>query len=215
MSGGFQAYGQAPGHYHESALAFGAPHLPLRPPELASARYQHPPAGHFNYTQTPSMTDAPFLTPEDEFAQLQKLSNEYEPEATVRRAPTAPYCPLLPTLTGACRARWSATARAAAPSRPSTRPQTPSSGSRPRLCSQSMPSSAPAAATATAAGEVSLRLHPVTLSHPLTTARSNRLWLLRSPAACRRRRQVRRRGGPPDFHEQPAQPGRLLRTCLH
>ncbi|KAF2440642.1 cysteine proteinase [Karstenula rhodostoma CBS 690.94] len=28
------------------------------------------------------MSDAPFLTPEEEFAQLQKLSNEYEPEVT-------------------------------------------------------------------------------------------------------------------------------------
>lgn len=90
MSGGFQAYGHAPGHYHESALAFGAPHLPFRPPELASARYQHPHADHFHYTQTASMSDAPFLTPEDEFAQLQKLSNEYEPEVTVSSAPTPP-----------------------------------------------------------------------------------------------------------------------------
>ncbi|KAL5431918.1 hypothetical protein PMIN07_012536 [Paraphaeosphaeria minitans] len=82
MSGGFQAYRHAPARYHESALAFAAPHLPFRPPELASVRYQHPHAGHFHYNQTSSMTDAPFLTPEDEFAQLQKLSNEYEPEVT-------------------------------------------------------------------------------------------------------------------------------------
>lgn len=83
---GYQAYGHAPGHYHESAVAFGAPQLPFRPPELASARYQrHPHADPFNYTSSARMSDPAFLTPEEEFAQLQKLSNDYEPEVTVSR----------------------------------------------------------------------------------------------------------------------------------
>ena len=84
MSGaGYQAYGHAPGPY-ESAAVFGAQQLPFRPPELASTRYQqHPHADPFNYTSSARMSDPAFLTPEEEYAQLQKLSNEYEPEATV------------------------------------------------------------------------------------------------------------------------------------
>jgi ubiquitin thioesterase protein OTUB1 len=86
---GYQAYGHAPRHYHESAVAFGA--LPFRPPELASTRYQqHPHADPFNYTSQARMSDPAFLTPEEEFAQLQKLSNEYEPEATVSCAAKPP-----------------------------------------------------------------------------------------------------------------------------
>ena len=99
MPGSFQAFG-APGHYHESSLAFGAPHL-FRP-ELASARYQNPHAGHFHYTSNPSMADQAFLTPEEEFAQLQKLSNEYEPEVTVSRYPTAPVGHALTIAGSAC-----------------------------------------------------------------------------------------------------------------
>ena len=97
MSGGFHTYHHhAPAHYHESGLAFGAPHLPFRLPELASsaARYNHPPAGHFHYNQTASMSDA-FLSAEDEYAHLQKLSSEYEPEVTVRSPPSAPAPPQL------------------------------------------------------------------------------------------------------------------------
>ena len=87
--GGFQAYGHAPSVYHESAL-FGAPHLPFRPPELASARYQSNNPHAFNYTATTRMSDPTFMAADDEFAQMQKLSNEYEPETTASMRPTRP-----------------------------------------------------------------------------------------------------------------------------
>lgn len=152
---GYQAYGHAPGHYHESAVAFGAPQLPFRPPELASARYQrHPHADPFNYTSSARMSDPAFLTPEEEFAHLQKLSNDYEPEVTVSRPAVQPARTPVLFADEPCRARSSASASLAVPSRLNTRMQTPSTGSRPLPCPPSMPSFAPVEATGTAAGEV-------------------------------------------------------------
>ncbi|KAJ4286110.1 hypothetical protein N0V90_013459 [Kalmusia sp. IMI 367209] len=84
MSGGYHGYGHGPydalGH---SGLSFAAP-LPLRPPELVSAAgYNNHHPGQLHYRNaTARMSDPAFLTPEDEFAQLQKLSSEYEPEVT-------------------------------------------------------------------------------------------------------------------------------------
>lgn len=80
------AYGSAA----HSGLAFGRP-LPIRAPVLPPAfnnqhtgqqqhQHQHGRASTF------SMADSAFMTAEEEHAYMQKLSSEYEPEATVSPA---------------------------------------------------------------------------------------------------------------------------------
>lgn len=85
------AYGSSLGH---SGLAFARP-LPMRAPVLAPAgfnHHQHPGQHQHGRTQNQSHTHSqnpnytmadPYMASDDEIAHLQKLSSEYEPEATV------------------------------------------------------------------------------------------------------------------------------------
>jgi hypothetical protein len=74
------AYGSAA----HSGLAFGRP-LPIRASVLPPAfNHQH----QHGRTSTFSMADSAFMTAEEE-AYMQKLSSEYEPEATVSPVPAS------------------------------------------------------------------------------------------------------------------------------
>ena len=94
---GFHAHGHygvsAPGHYESMAHSGAFARVPMRAaPVLAPVgftthtHHQHH-AGHhqpvFHRVSGRSMADAAYMPSEEEYAHLQKLSNEYEPEATV------------------------------------------------------------------------------------------------------------------------------------
>ena len=57
----------------------------MRAPVLAPASFNHQHTGQLQHgrTATLSMADPAYLASDEEIAHLQKLSNEYEPEATV------------------------------------------------------------------------------------------------------------------------------------
>jgi ubiquitin thioesterase protein OTUB1 len=91
LASAFHPYGQNH-HYagaaHHSApaqLTYRQPQPPLsmRPPELASGYNTglHLHTGHHHGRI--NMSGPQYMASDDELAQLQKLSNEYEPEATV------------------------------------------------------------------------------------------------------------------------------------
>jgi hypothetical protein len=115
LTGGFHPHGVGHGHGHghghhgghygvhaqsaygnavHSGLTFGRP-LPIRAPVLPPAfNHQHTGQLQHGRTSTFSMADpAQYMPSDDEYAHLQKLSSEYEPEATV--SPTS--TPLLLT----------------------------------------------------------------------------------------------------------------------
>ena len=107
---GFHAHGQAhAGHYRvpaqqshyeamaHSGLPFARP-LPMGAPVLAAAGYTHQQHHHHQHLQHSGLHHAsqnhnhhphslamadPYLASDEELAHLQKLSSEYEPEATV------------------------------------------------------------------------------------------------------------------------------------
>lgn len=172
MTGGFHPLGVGHGHAHHGGhfggvhaqSAYGnpvhshltyVPPLPIRAPVLPPAfNHQHTGQHQHGRTSTFNMTDPAFMTAEEEHAYMQKLSSEYEPEATV--SPMSSATP--PTEYGkltAARVRLSANARAALPSPPSTPTPIPSTGSRRPPCPASMRTSAPVAAMAIVDGEVS------------------------------------------------------------
>jgi hypothetical protein len=64
-------------------LAFARP-LPQRAPVFNHQHPPHPQPHPHGRLAHLSMADHGFMTADDEFAHLQKLSSEYEPEATVR-----------------------------------------------------------------------------------------------------------------------------------
>lgn len=77
----FHHYAQAP---FDSVVHSGPMYrqLPMRPPELP-AGYSQQHTGHHGRTSTLRMSGPGYVLPEEELAQLQKLSSDYEPEATV------------------------------------------------------------------------------------------------------------------------------------
>lgn len=170
MTGGFHPHGVGHGHAHHgghygvhaqsayssavhSGLTYARP-LPIRAPVLPPAfNHQHTGQHQHGRTSTFSMADPAFMTAEEEHAYMQKLSSEYEPEATVSPASSAALLTAYGKLTAA-RVRLSASARAALPSPPSMPTPIPSTGSRRPPYPANMPSFAPVAATATADGEV-------------------------------------------------------------
>ncbi|KAF3032259.1 hypothetical protein E8E12_003809 [Didymella heteroderae] len=99
MTGGFHPHGVGHGHAHHgghygvhaqsaygnavhSGLTYGRP-LPIRAPVLPPAfNHQHTGQHQHGRTSTFSMADPAFMTAEEEHAYMQKLSSEYEPEAT-------------------------------------------------------------------------------------------------------------------------------------
>lgn len=117
----FHAYGQ---HAPFGNVVHPGPmyRLPMRPPELP-AGYNHQHTGHHARTSTVRMSGPAYMPSDEELAHLQKLSNEFEPEATVSMADDDALSRAMLTR---CRARWSESARAAVPSRPSMRMPTPS-----------------------------------------------------------------------------------------
>ena len=85
-----------------SSASYRPVQLPLRPPEL--------PAGYntshiTSRTSTIRMSGSAYI-PEEDLAHLQKLSNEYEPEATVSLRDVAP----AKSSNAVQRVRWSASA---------------------------------------------------------------------------------------------------------
>ena len=56
--------------------------LPIRPPELP-AGYSQQHTGHHSRASTVRMSGPAYMPSDEELAQLQKLSSEYEPEITV------------------------------------------------------------------------------------------------------------------------------------
>jgi hypothetical protein len=222
LAGGFLPHGHGHGHGHghnhvanghygvhaqsayenaiHSGLAFGRP-LPIRAPVLAPAfnlnhqhtgqhQHQHPHGRNPNF----AMADQQYMPSDDDYAHLQKLSSEFEPEVAVSALPILPArllacllarfaCrarrpPDAPPLTAPNRARLSASARAVLPSPRSTPTPTPSTGSRRPPCLQNMPTSAPAAAMAIVAGEVSCSPSVSPPALPPTDSPSHRLHLL-------------------------------------
>lgn len=129
-------------HFHDpalasvSALSYRSFQLPHRTAELPAGYNPtplppRPPAARMSYA----------MASDDELAQLQKLSNEYQPEAAVspRPASTAPPDVLLLT---ARRARSSGQDNRPPPSPPSTQTATPCIAQRPRcVCPRRPPSS--------------------------------------------------------------------------
>jgi ubiquitin thioesterase protein OTUB1 len=108
MTGGFHPHGVGHGHAHHcghygvhaqsaygnavhSGLTYGRP-LPIRAPVLPPA-FNHQHTGQHQHqhgrSSTFNMADPAFMTAEEEHAYLQKLSSEYEPEATVSPASSA------------------------------------------------------------------------------------------------------------------------------
>jgi hypothetical protein len=101
MTGGFHPHGVGHSHAHHGGhyagvhaqSAYGNPvhshltyvrPLPIRAPVLPPAfNHQHTGQHQHGRTSTFSMTDPAFMTAEEEHAYMQKLSSEYEPEATV------------------------------------------------------------------------------------------------------------------------------------
>lgn len=94
-------------HYEgvvHSGLAFARP-LPIRAPVLAPAAFTHQHTGQLQHLQvqhgrdtTPSLTMADpsaYMPSDEELAHLQKLSSEYEPEATVSSVALPPSCLLV------------------------------------------------------------------------------------------------------------------------
>ena len=172
MTGGFHPHGVGHGHVHHgghygvhaqsaygsaihSGLTYGRP-LPIRAPVLPPAfNHQHTGQHQHGRTSTFSMADPAFMTAEEEHAYLQKLSNEYEPEATVSPMSIAVLLTEYGKLTAAARVRLSASARAALPSPPSMPTPILSTESRLLLCRASTRTSVLAAVMATADGEVS------------------------------------------------------------
>lgn len=160
----------AQSHY-QNGLAFA-----IRAPVLPPASYNHHHTGHHH--RNPHLNMAAYPSDED-YAHLQKLSSEYEPEATV----SLPFCArdFCTPADRPPRAHLWANARAAPPSRRNMPRQTPSSRSRRRRCLQSMPTSAPVVAMATADGGVSCQLHLCGAAAAVAAsanANSNRLHLL-------------------------------------
>ena len=81
-----------------SRLAFARP-LPARDPALAPAAFAHPPPAAAPHGCTAPLTMADpsaYLASDEELAHLQKLSSEYEPEASVSPA-RAQSCILFPS----------------------------------------------------------------------------------------------------------------------
>lgn len=171
MTGGFHPHGVGHGHIHHgghygvhaqsaygsavhSGLTYGRP-LPIRAPVLAPAfNHQHSGQHQHGRTSTFSMADPAFMTAEEEHAYMQKLSSEYEPEATVSSASIAALLIEYGKLTAA-RVRLSVSARAALPSPPNMPTPIPFTGSRRPPCLASTPISVLVAVTVTADGEVS------------------------------------------------------------
>lgn len=93
---------QAQAHAH-ARLAFARP-LPTRAPVLAPARFTHQPTGqlHHGRPQSLTMADQPYMASDEDIAHLQKLSSEYEPDATVSYTAATHHPPSLTPL----RARW-------------------------------------------------------------------------------------------------------------
>lgn len=94
LASAFVPYGHAQSHYEgvvASGLTYRAPPLPMRPPPELTSGYntqqQHTGHHHHGRTSTVSMSGPaqPYMPSDEELAHLQKLSSEYEPEATVRR----------------------------------------------------------------------------------------------------------------------------------
>jgi ubiquitin thioesterase protein OTUB1 len=74
---------------HHSALSFARP-LPMRAPVLAPAGFNHlQHTGHHQHGRIQiqnhnlTMADPAYMASDEDMAHLQKLSSEYEPEATV------------------------------------------------------------------------------------------------------------------------------------
>jgi ubiquitin thioesterase protein OTUB1 len=90
LSSAFHPYGPQ-SHYVDHSgraqLTYRQPQpLPLRPPELAPGYNTglHLHTGHHHGRNSNVNMSAPaYMASDDELAQLQKLSNEYQPEATV------------------------------------------------------------------------------------------------------------------------------------
>jgi ubiquitin thioesterase protein OTUB1 len=82
-----QQHAQAHTHAHAHPGPMYRPHpvpsLSMRAPEHPAAGYNHQHTGHHGRTSTVPMSDPAYLAADDELAQLQKLSSEYEPETTV------------------------------------------------------------------------------------------------------------------------------------
>jgi ubiquitin thioesterase protein OTUB1 len=120
LAGGFLPHGHGHGHGHghnhvanghygvhaqsayenaiHSGLAFGRP-LPIRAPVLAPAfnlnhqhtgqhQHQHPHGRNPNF----AMADQQYMPSDDDYAHLQKLSSEFEPEVAVSALPILPAC---------------------------------------------------------------------------------------------------------------------------
>jgi hypothetical protein len=109
---------------HINAHALYRSQLPMRADLPAGYSQPHP--GHLLHhghgsdrihgssTHVSSMSDPAYMASDEELAQLQKLSNEYEPEVTVSLLSQQPLRAGIMIKTDDSRARWSASARAAA-----------------------------------------------------------------------------------------------------
>ena len=111
LAGGFLPHGHGHGHYGvhaqsayenaiHSGLAFGR-QLPIRAPILAPAfNLNHQHTGHHQHSHPHGRTTAAaafamadqqqqYIPSDDDYAHLQKLSSEYEPEVAVSARPPA------------------------------------------------------------------------------------------------------------------------------